>query len=98
MINLFLVIGVLLLLAAFALYTQTTVFARPTGTYQTTIVGKEEKDTVIYTGVFIPMKIYTVKTSENRKINVERNQYNRINIGETVTVATYSNGLQRLQV
>ncbi len=92
------VIGVLILVAALALYTQTTLFSKPTGTYQTKITGKEEKQTVIYTGVFIPMKIYTITTSENREIKVEKNQYNRIKTGDTVTVTGYSNGLHRLEI
>jgi len=92
------VIGVLILVAALALYTQTTLFSKPTGTYQTKITGKEEKQTVIYTGVFIPMKIYTITTSENSEIKVEKNQYNRIKTGDKVTVTGYSNGLHRLEI
>jgi len=92
------VIGVLLLLAVLALYTQTTLFAKPTGTYQTRIAYKDEKQTVVYTGVFIPLKIYTVITSDDVEIKVERNQYNRIKIGDTVTVTSYSNGLHKLEV
>lgn len=92
------VIGVLLLLAVLALYTQTTLFAKPTGTYQTRITHKDEKQTVVYTGVFIPLKIYSVTTSEDRDIKVERSQYNRIKIGDTVTVTCYSNGLHILEV
>jgi len=87
----------LLLVAVFAVFTQTTIFAKPTGTYQTTVVAKEEKQTVIYTGAFIPMKLYHIKTPENREIQVDRNQYNRLSVGETVTIASYSNGLYKLQ-
>ena len=92
------VIGVLLLLALLALYTQTTLFAKPTRTYQTRIAHKDEKQTVVYTGVFVPLKIYSITTSENQEIKVERNQYNRIKIGDIVTVTSYSNGLHKLEV
>jgi hypothetical protein len=98
MITLTLVMGVLLLLAAFALYTQTTFFANSTGTYQTTVTDKMEQQTVIYAGVFIPMKIFSIKTSENMEIKVERNRYLRVSIGDYVTVTSYSNGLHRLQL
>ena len=97
MITIAWVIVTLLLVAVFAVFTQTTIFAKPTGTYQTSILEKEEKQTVIYTGAFIPMKLYYVKTNENKEIQVERNQYNRLSIGETVTIASYSNGLHKLQ-
>ena len=97
MITIALVIVTLLLVAVFAVYTQTTIFAKPTGIYQTSIVAKEEKQTVIYTGAFIPMKLYYVKTRENREIQVDRVQYNRLSIGETVTIASYNNGLHKLQ-
>ena len=97
MITIALVIVALLLVAVFAVFTRTTIFAKPTGTYQTSIVAKEEKQTVLYTGAFIPMKLYYIKTHLNREIQVDRNQYNRLSVGETVTVSSYSNGLHKLE-
>jgi len=97
MITLTLVIVMLLALAMFVLFTRTTFLAKTTGTYQTLIVDKMEKQTVIYTGIFIPLTIYSIKTNENREIQVEKNQYNRLGIGDTVTIASYSNGLHKLQ-
>jgi len=97
MITIALVIMTLLLLAVFVVFKRTTLFANPTGTYQTTIVAKEEKQTVIYTGAFIPMKLYYIMTGDNREIQVDRIQYNRLNVGETITISSYSNGLHKLQ-
>lgn len=97
MITIALVIITLLVLAGFVLYTRTTVLAKSTGTYVTKVIDKLEKQTVIYTGVFIPMTLYSIKTSENLEMQIERNQYDRINVGDTVTIASYSNGLHKLQ-
>ena len=96
LMNITLVIVVLILLAVL-LFNQTTLFAKPTGMYQTIIVAKEEKHTILYTGAFIPMKVYIIKTSENREIQVERDQYHRLTEGDTVKITNYSNGLHKLQ-
>ena len=97
LMNITLVIVVLILLAVFVLFNQTTLFAKPTGIYQTIIVAKEEKHTILYTGAFIPMKIYIIKTSENREIQIERDQYDRLMEGDKVKITSYSNGLHKLQ-
>lgn len=98
MITLTLVLVTLILLAGVAFYSQTTLFAKPTGTYQTKIVDKVERQTVIYTGVFIPMKVYHVLTAENREIKVDKRQYARVRLMDNVTITGYSNGLHRLEL
>ena len=98
MIYFTIIIGVLLLVAVLVFVTQTTIFAKPTGIYQTKVIEGEEKQTVIYTGVFIPMRTYLIKTSESREINIEKKQYLKLKMGDTVTITSYSNGLHRLEL
>ena len=54
----------IVVLFTLALVLRPTVFAKPTGTYETTVINKWEQNTVIYTGVFIPMKQYVIETTE----------------------------------
>ena len=84
-----------LLVLAIAL--QSTVFAKPTGTYETTIINKREQNTVIYTGVFIPIKRLILETTELHQIIVKKHVYDRINVGDRVTITRYSNGRHRLK-
>lgn len=76
---------------------QSTVFAKPTGTYETTVIDKREQTFVIYGGVFTPIKQLVLETTELHRIHVNKHQYDRINIGDRVTVTRYSNGQHRLQ-
>jgi hypothetical protein len=96
-------INIVILLAITALFTMAlalrfTVFAKPTGTYETTVIDKREQNTVIYTGVFIPLKQLILETTELHRIHVRKQVYDRIKIGDRVTVTRYSNGSRRLQV
>ena len=73
------------------------IFAKPTGTYETIIIDKREQQTVIYTGVFIPMKMLILETTELHQINVRKRDYDRINVGDRVMITRYSNGQHKLQ-
>ena len=90
-----LLVGILLLVLALVL--RSTVFAKPTGTYETIIINKREQNTVIYTGVFIPIKQLILETTEIHQIIVKKHEYDRISIGDRVTITRYSNGQHRLQ-
>ncbi len=96
MINV-LILTAIVVLFTLALVLRSTVFAKPTGTYVTTIINKREQNTVIYTGVFIPMKQYVIETTELHQVQVIKHVYDRIGIGDRVTVTRYSNGQHRLQ-
>jgi len=80
-----------------ALVLRSTVIAKPTGTYETNVINKRIQNTVIYTGVFIPMKQFVLETTELRRIHVKKHEYERIKIGDRVAVTRYSNGRHRLQ-
>lgn len=88
---------IIVLLALGFLVLQNTLLAKPTGTYETTIIDKRVQDTVMYTGVFIPMKIYMLETTELNQLNVKKQVYDRINVGDRVTVTRFTNGKHRLQ-
>lgn len=96
MSNIIILLAVIVLLTL-ALVLRSTVFAKPTGTYETTIVNKREQNTVIYTGVFIPLKQLILETTELHQIIVRKHEYDSIKIGDRVTVTRYSNGQHRLQ-
>lgn len=88
---------ILMILALAFLVLKQTLLARPTGTYETTIIDKRTQDTVIYTGIFVPMKIHILETTELNQIQVKKPVYDRINVGDRVTVTRYSNGQHRLK-
>ena len=95
-------INIVILLAITALFTMAlalrfTVFAKPTGTYETTVIDKREQNTVIYTGVFIPQKQLILETTELHQIHVKKHEYDRIRIGDKVIITRYSNDRHRLQ-
>ena len=72
-------------------------FAKPTGTYETTIIDKREQQTVIFTGIFIPMNMLILETTELHQLNVKKQDYDRIKVGDRVTVTRYSNDRHKLQ-
>ena len=87
--------GIALLVLAVLL--QSTVFAKPTASYETTIINKREQNTVIYTGVFIPIKQLILETTELNQIILKKHEYDRTNGGDRVTITRYSNGQHRLK-
>jgi len=52
--------------------------------YTTTVYDKETRNTMIYTGVFIPMIYYILKVDMGLEIYVDHASYNRIEIGDTI--------------
>lgn len=91
------IIGIISVLVAVAIIVGLGVFSKPTGTYETVIIDKREQDTVIYTGIFIPMKLYILETTELHQLQVKKQVYEAINVGDRVTVTRYSNGQHKLQ-
>ncbi len=84
-------------LMALTVLLQSTVFAKPTGTYETPVIDKREQTIVIYSGVFTPIKQLVLETTELHRIHVRKHVYDRISVGDRVTVTRYSNGRHRLQ-
>ena len=91
------IIGIIVLLMAVFVLARSTIFAKPTGTYETTIINKREQQTVIFTGVFIPLKLFILETTELHHVTVKKRDYDRINVGDRVMVTQYSNGQHKLQ-
>ena len=60
---------------------RSTVFAKSSGTYETALINKREQNTVIYTGVFIPMKWLIIETTELHQVHVKKHEYNRTKSG-----------------
>lgn len=89
-------LAVIALMALMALL-QSTVFSKPTGTYETTVIDKREQTIVIYSGVFTPIKQLFLETTELHRIHVKKHVYDRISVGDRVTVIRYSNGQHKLQ-
>ena len=92
------ILGIIVLMTLIFLVIRMGLFAKPTGTYETTIIDKREQQTVIFTGIFIPMNMLILETTELHQLNVKKQVYNRINVGDRVTVTRYSNGQHKLQV
>lgn len=91
------ILVILIAILAIALLFQSTIFAKVVGTSETTVTRKKVQNTVIYTGVFVPIKQYIIITSDFREIIVQRREYDVIKEGDQVTVNVYSNGRHRLQ-
>jgi len=92
-----LILTFIIVLFSLTLVLRSRVFAKPTGTYETTVINKREQNTVIYTGVFIPMKQFILETTELHQVHVKKHEYERIRTGDRVTVTRYSNGQRKLQ-
>ncbi|MCW4050679.1 MAG: hypothetical protein NWE89_13190 [Candidatus Bathyarchaeota archaeon] len=88
-IILFLVLGLIL--------KQTTLFAEKVFIYETRVADKSKQNSIIYTGVFVPIVIYTLVTREGYKINVDNRAYDSLNIGDHIWVSEYSNGAHKLE-
>jgi len=65
--------------------------------YPTTVYDKETRNTMIYTGVFIPIIYYILKVDMGLEIYVDHTSYNRIEIGDKIQVARYSNNKYKLE-
>ncbi len=97
MVDNFTIIGIIALLGVILLLVKFIAFPKPTGSYETTIIDKREQQTVIFTGVFIPMKMLILESTELNQLNVKKRDYDRINVGDRIMVTRYSNGQHKLQ-
>jgi hypothetical protein len=94
--NISLLLLVIFLIVLYAIL-QNTVLAKPTGTYETIIIDKRVQNSVIYTGIFVPIRQHILETTELHQIIVKKQVYDRINVGDRVTVTRFSNGQHRLK-
>ena len=70
--------------------------ARRISTFQSTVLDKKEETTMIYAGVFIPLVIYHLRVEKGMEFNVSHATYSSVNIGDTVSISSYSDGSHRL--
>jgi hypothetical protein len=71
--------------------------ARKVKTFQTRVVDKFERNTMIYTGVFIPIVLQYLVVEMGVEMNVRSSDYRNFDIGDTVWVSRYSNGSYRIE-
>ena len=71
--------------------------ARRVRTFKTRVVDKFERNSMIYTGVFIPIVLKYLVVEMGVEVKVGRFDYRRTDIGDTVWVSRYSNGSYRLE-
>ena len=70
--------------------------ARRTSSFQSTVLDKKKETTMIYTGVFIPLVIYSLRVERGIEFNVSHAVYSSVDIGDTVPISRYSDGSYRL--
>ncbi len=51
---------------------------------------------MIYAGVFIPLVIYSLNVEKGIEFKVSYATYNSVDIGDTVSISSYSDGSYRL--
>ena len=71
--------------------------ARKVKTFKTRVVDKFERNSMIYTGVFIPIVLQYLVVEMGVEVKVGGLDYRRTDIGDTVWVSRYSNGSYRLE-
>lgn len=71
--------------------------ARKVGTFQTSVVDKLERRSVIYSGIFVPVLNQYLVVDMGIEVKVKKYDYGRIDIGNTIYVSKYSNGSYRLE-
>lgn len=71
--------------------------ARKVKTFKTRVVDKFERNSMIYTGVFIPIVLQYLVVEMGVEVKVGGLDYRRTGIGDTVWVSRYSNGSYRLE-
>lgn len=95
------IVGIVVLLIVIAVIVAVSIAisrnSKKLESYPTTVYGKETRNTMIYTGVFIPMIYYILKVDMGLEVYVDHTSYNRIEIGDTVQVARYSNNKYKLE-
>jgi hypothetical protein len=75
---------------------ESTLFATEISTYQTKIIDKKKDMAIIPIPIVIPVPKYYIFTEEGRKLDVRQVVFNRISIGDLVSVTQYSNGIHKL--
>lgn len=71
--------------------------ARKVKTFKTKVVDKFERNSMIYTGVFIPIVLQYLVVEMGIEVKAGGLDYRRADIGDTVWVSRYSNGSYRLE-
>jgi len=71
--------------------------ARKVRTFQTRVVDKFERNSMIYAGVFVPLVLQYLVVEMGVEMNVRSSDYRNVDIGDTVWVSRYSNGSYRLE-
>ena len=70
--------------------------ARRISTFQSTVLDKKEETTMIYAGVFIPLVIYHLRVEKGIEFNASYTTYSSVDIGDTVSISSFSDGSYRL--
>ena len=70
--------------------------AQRISSFQSTVLDKNKKTTMIYTGVFIPLVIYNLRVEKGIELQVSHTVYQSVDVGDTVLVARFSDGSFRL--
>ena len=70
--------------------------ARRIFTFQSTVLDKKKETTMIYAGVFFPLVIYYLRVEKGIEFNVSHAMYTSVDIGDMVSISTYSDGSYRL--
>ncbi len=71
--------------------------ARKVRTFQTRVVDKFERNSMIYAGVFIPLVLQYLVVEMSVEVKVGGLDYRHTDIGDTIWVSRYSNGSYRLE-
>ena len=65
-------------------------------TFQATVTEKRKETSIIYVGFFMPMVKHILVTDRGLQAEAIKKAYEAAYIGETVTVAEYSDGVYRV--
>jgi hypothetical protein len=71
--------------------------ARRVRSFRTRVVDKFERNSMIYTGVFIPIVVKYLEVEMGIEVKVRSSDYRSIEVGDTIWVSRYSNGSYRLE-
>ena len=71
--------------------------SKKVNTYSTTIHDKEVRNSMIYTGIFVPIVYYLLRVDMGIEVNVDKSTFDRLEIGDGVQIARYSNGKYKLE-
>ena len=71
--------------------------ARRVRSFKTRVVDKFERNSMIFTGVFIPIVVKYLEVEMGVELKVRDSDYRSIDVGDTVWVSRYSNGSYRLE-